>query len=318
MDQFYKDILEGLKSTPKYLPSKYLYDKNGDELFEKIMACDEYYLTNCEMEIFTHQHQALADIILTKNPTWEVVGFGPGNAVKAKFLIAELLRRKAIGTYYPIDISENIIHLLKETLSQDYPDLPVYGLNGDYLKMLEKVNTISRKPKLILFLGANIGNFKFDQTQAFCNKLAALLSKGDLVLIGFDLKKNPAKILAAYNDASGYTRQFNLNLLHRINTELGADFKLHQFEHYAMYDPDTGVCKSYLVSLSNQTVSLGNTQFIHFAENETIFMEVSQKFTLSELDEIAWKGGFTPVANFFDSQKYFVDALWEYTGSKNS
>jgi dimethylhistidine N-methyltransferase len=311
MNQFYKDILEGLQSSPKYLPSKYFYDKKGDELFQQIMACEEYYLTNCEMEIFTQQNKKMADVILEKNSNWDVIEFGPGDAVKSKYLLEELINRNGIATYFPIDISENIIHFLNESLSKLFPSLSIYGLNGDYLEMLPKANEISSKPKLILFLGANIGNFKFHQTQAFCAQLASQLSAGDLVMIGFDLKKNPAKILAAYNDSSGYTRQFNLNLLHRMNTELDANFNINQFEHYAMYDPDTGACKSYLVSLKDQTISFGDTEFIHFLENETIFMEVSQKFALNELDEIAFKSGFTPKAHFFDSQKYFVDVVWE-------
>ena len=129
-------------------------------------------------------------------------------------------------------------------------------------------------------------------------------------MIGFDLKKNPKKILAAYNDKEGLTTEFNLNLLKRMNRELNADFKLYSFEHYATYDPDSGACKSFLVSLQSQNICVGGT-LIPFEKDETVFMEISQKYSVLQIDEIAVQCGFTPVAHFFDEKRYFVDVLWE-------
>ena len=309
MNQFLKDVLKGLQASPKYLNSKYFYDKKGDELFQKIMASDEYYLTNSEMDIFLRQSKEIADSILLEEDTFDVIEFGPGDAVKSMHLVKELLKRKAIAVYFPIDISENIIGLLNQKLSKQLPDLKVHGLHGEYLHMLAQTNKLSKNKKLVLFLGANIGNFKFQEMPGFCKELNGMLSKGDLILIGFDLKKNPKKILAAYNDKEGLTSEFNLNLLTRINKELIADFNVNSFEHYATYDPDSGACKSFLVSLMTQNIYIDGTP-IHFEKNETIFMEISQKYSVAQIDEIALQCGFTPVAYFFDKEKYFVDVLW--------
>lgn len=310
MNQFLKDVLKGLQASPKYLNSKYFYDKKGDELFQKIMASDEYYLTNSEMDIFLRQSKEIADSILLEEDTFDVIEFGPGDAVKSMHLVKELLKRKAIAVYFPIDISENIIGLLNQKLSKQLPDLKVHGLHGEYLHMLAQTNKLSKNKKLVLFLGANIGNFKFQEMPGFCKELNGMLSKGDLILIGFDLKKNPKKILAAYNDKEGLTSEFNLNLLTRINKELSADFNVNSFEHYATYDPDSGACKSFLVSLMTQNIYIDGTP-IHFEKNETIFMEISQKYSIDQIDEIALQCGFTPVAYFFDKEKYFVDVLWK-------
>ena len=311
MIYFLQDVLKGLQSSPKYLNSKYFYDKKGDELFQKIMTSEEYYLTNCEMEIFSKQTAKIANSILTETEELDVIEFGPGDAIKSTYLLNELSKRNAIRTYFPIDISANIIDLLNKSLPDEIPGLNIHGLNGEYFEMLSQANQISRKRKLILFLGANIGNFKFDEMPVFCKKLHNLLSGADLVLIGFDLKKNPKKILAAYNDESGFTREFNLNLLKRINKELNANFDLKNFEHYATYDPDDGACKSYLVSMIKQQVCIGENTLISFEKDETIFMEISHKYSVGQIDEIASQCGFTPVTYFYDSNKYFVDVVWK-------
>ncbi len=315
MDNFLKDVLKGLLSSPKYLDSKYFYDKKGDELFQKIMASDEYYLTNCEMEIFTKQTAAIADAAADGQQPLDVIEFGAGDATKSSHLLKELLKRKAIGTYFPIDISDNIIQLLNKTLPPMLPGLNIHGLNGEYFSMLSKANEISNNKKLVLFLGANIGNFKFNEMPPFCSRLRNELSEDDLVLIGFDLKKHPRKIRNAYDDAQGFTRQFNLNLLTRINRELNANFDNEKFDHYASYDPDNGACKSYLVSLAKQDVCIDKNNLIHFEKDETIFMEISQKYSIEVIDRTALESGFTPVAYFFDSNEYFTDVVWQVSGS---
>ena len=309
MSNFLQDVLKGLQSSPKYLESKYFYDKKGDELFQKIMASDEYYLTNCEMEIFSEQKAKIADAVAEGDDKLDVIEFGAGDATKSIHLLKELCERGIIANYFPIDISENIIGMLKQNIPNEIPGLKIHGLHGEYFDMLAEANRISKRKKLVLFLGANIGNFKFDAMPEYCKKLRSLLSDGDMVLIGFDLKKDPKKILAAYNDSEGITNQFNLNLLRRINSELNAGFNLNNFEHYAMYDPDSGACKSYLVSIKEQNVCIDGTA-VNFEKDETIFMEISQKYSVAQIDEIAVQCGFTPVAHFFDSKKYFVDVIW--------
>jgi L-histidine N-alpha-methyltransferase len=311
MKQFLSDVLKGLQSTPKYLDSKYFYDKKGDELFQEIMASDEYYLTNSEMEIFSDQTAEIADAVLKNGEKLEVIEFGAGDATKSTFLLKELVGRKAMDTFFPIDISDNIIRLLAETIPVSIPGINIHGLNGEYFDMLSRAATLTKNKKLVLFLGANIGNFRHDATPAFCKKLRSLLSKDDVVIIGFDLKKNPKKILAGYNDSSGFTREFNLNLLRRINRELNANFDLKNFEHYATYDPDSGACKSYLVSLKKQQVCMAKNCEINFEMNETIFMEISQKYSTDQIETLALECGFTPTASFFDSNRYFVDVVWK-------
>ena len=308
MNNFLTDVLKGLTSSPKYLESKYFYDKTGDELFQKIMASNDYYLTNCEMEIFSEQKGKIADAVSEGDEKLDVIEFGAGDATKSIYLLKELCERKMLANYFPIDISENIIGMLNENIPNEIPGLNIHGLHGEYFDMLAEASRISKRKKLVLFLGANIGNFKFDAMPLFCKKLRSLLSDGDMVLIGFDLKKDPKKILAAYNDSEGITNQFNLNLLQRINSELNADFNLNNFEHYAMYDPDSGACKSYLVSKKEQNVCIDGTA-IHFKKDETIFMEISQKYSVAQIDTIAVQCGFTPVAHFFDTKKYFLDVI---------
>ena len=310
MNQFLTDVLKGLSTSPKYLESKYFYDKKGDELFQKIMASDEYYLTNCEMEILKEQKDKIADAVFKDEDKLDVIEFGAGDATKSIYLLKEFCKRGIIANYFPIDISENIIGMLKENIPNEIPGLNIQGLHGEYFDMLAEANRISKRKKLVLFLGANIGNFKFDAMPAFCQKLRSLLSEGDMVLIGFDLKKDPKKILAAYNDSEGITSQFNLNLLRRINRELNANFDLNQFEHYATYNPDSGACKSFLISLKEQNVCIDETT-INFKKEETIFMEISQKYSVAQIDEIAVQCGFTPAAHFFDSKEYFVDVVWK-------
>ncbi|MDQ6902711.1 MAG: L-histidine N(alpha)-methyltransferase [Bacteroidota bacterium] len=310
MKQFLQDVLAGLRSTPKYLQSKYFYDKRGDELFQDIMNCDEYYLTNCELEIFSEQTEALADIITRQHKNFDVVELGAGDAVKSVYLLKELVNKKAISTYFPVDISNHIIDLLHEKLPAQVPHLNIHGLNGEYLEMLKSAKKISDKIKLVLFLGSNIGNIPLEEVIDFCTNFRSHLSEGDMVLIGMDLKKNPKQVLAAYNDKNGYTKEFNLNLLHRINRELGGDFDVASFEHYATYDPMSGACKSYLVSLKDQEVHICKNDPISFEKDEPVFMEISQKYTVEQADEIAAKTGFIPVGHFYDKNKWFVDVIW--------
>jgi dimethylhistidine N-methyltransferase len=274
------------------------------------MHCDEYYLTNCELEIFSTQTSEIANIIISQHHNFDVVELGPGDALKSMYLLKELVNKKAIATYFPVDISNNIINLLHKKLPEQLPQLNIHGLNGEYLTMLTAAKQISDKIKLVLFLGSNIGNISMKDVHHFCRELRSQLSEGDMVLIGIDLIKNPKKILAAYNDSKGFTRKFNLNLLKRINDELSADFNVEAFEHYATYDPYSQACKSYLVSLMDQQVVIGNNAVIKLLKDETVCMEISQKYTIEQTDEIASHSGFEPVAHFFDKNKWFTDVIW--------
>jgi L-histidine N-alpha-methyltransferase len=174
------------------------------------------------------------------------------------------------------------------------------------------LKSTSARNKVVLFLGSSIGNIPVEEAAAFFTALKAHLLPGDLVLTGFDLRKDPALILAAYNDRGGITKRFNLNLLQRINTTFNADFDLAKFEHAPVYNEETGACKSFLKSLADQQVHIGDAGIVHFTEGEQIFMEISQKYTVQQTDDIAASAGFTVVQHFYDSRKWFLDALWQY------
>jgi uncharacterized SAM-dependent methyltransferase len=169
---------------------------------------------------------------------------------------------------------------------------------------------------VVLFLGSNIGNFPLDETSSFFKKLSDSLRYNDMLLVGFDLKKDPEIILQAYNNSAGITRRFNLNLLHRINRELGADFDVSQFAHRPVYNEVTGACESYLVSLKAQEVKFADSGIVLFEAAEKIFMEVSQKYTLEQINGFVSPDLFMSVADFFDTKQWFVDKLWQYKGGK--
>jgi len=306
---FYADVINGLRAEHKYLSSKYFYDENGDKLFQQIMACPEYYPTRCEMEIMQHQSGKMARFFMEDSADFDLVELGPGDATKSWFLLKQLQKDHARFTYYPIDISSQVIGWLEERLPITLPGIRLHGLNGEYLEKLHQVNTFSSKRKIVLFMGGNIGNMTVQQATQFCRQLHAQLRPGDLLLTGFDLKKHPRTILDAYNDRQGITRDFNLNLLTRINRELGADFDLGKFEHYPVYDPGTGACRSYLISKHAHEVHIGDKK-IHFAENEAIYMEISQKYSMTETESMAAQSGFQPVEVFYDDKNWFADVLW--------
>lgn len=307
---FKSDILEGLKSSPKKLFSKYFYDRTGDKLFQQIMSMPEYYLTNCELDIFKNKTKEIADSIHSDETPFDLIELGAGDAMKSSYLLKYLVDKNVEFTYMPIDISGNIISVLNERLSDEIPDLNIVSLEGDYFDMLEKATSISKRRKVVLFLGGNIGNMDTAESRDFCKELSRKLSKDDIILIGFDLKKNPATILNAYNDAAGITASFNLNLLLRINRELEADFDVMEFEHYQNYDPVTGACRSFLISLAEQDVQIGS-DIIHFNEHEFIDMEISQKFSQQDIIQLAENTGFDIHHEIMDSKQWFVDSVWK-------
>lgn len=312
---FLNDTLAGLQANPKFMHAKYFYDERGDHIFQQIMEMDEYYLTKAEMDIFLNQAGQIASLISEGGTPFDLIEMGAGDATKSVHLLRELVKQNLDFSYLPIDISAHIITELEDKLPKELPGLDVKGLNGDYLEMLQQATTISDRRKVVLFMGANIGNMNVAEAADFLVAMRKLLSPGDLLIIGFDLKKNPRQILAAYNDSMGITSAFNLNLLQRINTELGGNFELENFEHYASYDPESGACKSYLVSLKDQTVHIGNAATINFTKDEYVYMEISQKYALQDIEKLALKSGFQYKHYFFDTNRYFVDAVWSVNGA---
>lgn len=309
-EKFYREVMDGLRNNPKRLPSKYFYDRNGDRLFQRIMAMPEYYLTECEQDIFSNKTSELASTIVLGDEPFDLIELGAGDAMKSSYLLKYLVNNEVDFTYMPIDISGNILWVLDEKLKADIPQLDIVCLEGEYFDMLEKAASLSSRRKVVLFLGSNIGNMELEEAHDFCRELNRKLSSGDILLIGFDLKKNPYTILDAYNDKAGITAAFNLNLLTRVNRELGADFDLGQFQHYQTYDPISGACRSYLISLMDQDVTVGYER-VSFAENEFIYMEVSQKFSPTDIKQLAGKSGFDIIGEIADSKNWFIDTVWQ-------
>ena len=307
-DNFLADILAGLNKSPKTLPSMYFYNAEGSNLFQMIMKLPEYYLTKSEYEILDTQSPQIYEDINPQNE-FEVVEFGAGDGTKTKLLLKEFLKNTTDFTYSPIDISQSALDGLERSFHSLLPNLKINTLNDDYFSTLESLKE-KNTTKLVLFLGSNIGNFKDNTEVDFLKEMRANITDGDYSLIGFDLKKEPSIILGAYNDKTGVTREFNLNLLRRINTDLGANFDIENFSHYPTYNPITGEARSYLISLKQQSVTLGD-QTIKFDYGEPIFMEVSKKYSAQDIEDLASETGFRVVKNYHDCRHFFLDSLWE-------
>lgn len=308
---FARDIRRGLTRSPKKLSSRYFYDERGDRLFQAIMDMPEYYLTNCEYEILTTYRAEICQPLLQRQP-FEIIELGAGDGIKTRILLRHLLENGANFSYRPIDISQNALDGLEKALHTEMPQLSVQPLQGEYFQVLSNLKENDHLPKIVLFLGANIGNLDRLQARDFLRQLHDALNPGDYLLIGFDLKKDPAVILNAYNDAAGITAEFNLNLLRRINRELQADFDLSAFKHWESYNPATGETKSYIVSTQAQTVYIGALKLeISFEAWEAIDVELSLKYSRSEIEALAREAGFEQLATFGDARDYFVDTLWQ-------
>lgn len=309
---FARDVQAGLSRKPKKLYSKYFYDQRGDELFQNIMRMPEYYLTGSEHSIFSARGADILEAI--GREAFELIELGAGDGYKTKVLLSCFLQQGVAFEYRPVDISQNVLNHLQNDLREEWPQLPVRPLNGDYFKVLGQLKDEESKRKVVLFLGANIGNYTRQEAQSFLSELRDQLTPGDLLLIGFDLKKDPAIILRAYNDPAGVTAAFNLNLLARINRELSADFDLDKFRHWEAYDPTTGAARSYLVSEQAQVVEIkALQQSFSFEAWEAIDVELSLKYSPREIEELATAAGFALKEHFYDERRYFVDSLWSVT-----
>ena len=310
LDQaFVTDVLVGLSQTPKRLSSRYFYDDRGSRLFQKIMNLPEYYLTACEFEILESQTDEFSSL-LGEEP-FNLVELGAGDGRKTSILLEHFLKKDFAFQYIPIDISEAAMQTLSRHLNNNFPELTSKGIVAEYFDGLKWLNHMSSERNLVLFLGSNLGNFDKAHARAFLHNLWNALDDGDLAVIGFDLKKDIDIMLKAYNDSEGVTAEFNLNLLHRINRELGGDFDLSKFQFHSSYDVFTGAMESYLVSKEKQTVFIKEiSQSFSFEAWEPIHTEYSYKYLESDIRELAAETGFKIQKQLYDSKKYFVDSIW--------
>ena len=309
--KFAIDTMYGLSQNPKTISSMYFYDEEGDKIFQEIMNMPEYYLTNCEYEILSQQRKEICDAIHAFDEPINIIEFGAGDGYKTKLLLNYLLKNEAQFTYYPVDISNYILSELETRLRSEMPDLEVKPMNMEYFEALTALSKINDRRNIILFLGSNIGNFRYKEAENFIGRINSCSNPGDMILVGVDLRKDPDIITRAYDDPHGITSQFNLNLLKRMNYELGADFVLDNFSHYAFYEPIDGEMLSYLVSKKDQFVHFESLDWqAEFKRNEFIQTEVSKKYSISELEMMAESQNFGVKQHFFDQKNYFVDTLW--------
>lgn len=308
-ENFKKDVLDGLSAKPqKKLSSRYFYDAKGDELFVKIMALPEYYLTRAEMDIFQNKTKELISALqIKKEVTYDVIELGAGDGTKTVHLLKELLQQQFQFEYFPVDISLNALQGLKEMLFQTLPELKVKPMHSDYFQSLSQLKHDGNK-KIILFLGSNIGNLTDKEATEFIYRLGANMFSGDALILGVDLIKGKEKVLPAYNDAQGITAKFNLNLLTRINRELGADFNVNEFEHYPVYDEEEGIAKSFIKSKQKQMVTIDGHKF-HFHKDELIHTEVSRKYNDAIIKKILSKTDITWEEKIMDSNELFADYI---------
>ncbi|MFP4023949.1 MAG: L-histidine N(alpha)-methyltransferase [Thiohalospira sp.] len=311
LNTFAQDTLKGLTANEKYLLPKYFYDDNGSRIFQEIMQMPEYYLTGCEFEIFTRHQSEMKDQFVNGNAPFELVELGSGDGLKTKILLKHFVEHQVNFKYVAVDISRQANKNLNNKLKAELPELKTEFKTGDYFKMMNELNNDSNHNKVFLFLGSSIGNFREHERHLFLSQLSDLIKQNDKLLIGFDLKKTKEVILKAYDDPHGHTRAFNLNHLVRINRELNADFDIESFRHVAKYNDQTGETKSYLISVKKQTVYIAALEKkIHFQKDESIYMELSQKFDLESIHHLANKYDFKVEKNFTDNRNYFVDSLW--------
>lgn len=299
LNRFRAEVLNGLRKPQKELPSKFFYDERGSQLFEQISALDEYYPTRTEMAIMEEHIGAIAADL---GPHALLFEYGSGNSAKTRILLSHLRQPAA---YVPIDISREQLLRAARQIAADYPGLEVIPIHADYTTVFDLPEV--RRPvarNVVYFPGSTFGNFDPLPAQQFLERIARICGPNGVLLIGIDLKKDPVVLHRAYNDRQGVTADFNLNLLARINRELGADFRLDRFKHYAFYNPREGRVEMHLVSDRDQTVRLGGT-VIPFARGESIWTESSYKFNVDEFAEMAAAAGFKTEQAWLDRRGWF-------------
>ena len=298
--RFLDDVTEGLSRPLKALAPKYFYDERGARLFEEICETPEYYPTRAETALMTSHAREMARRL---GPRTAVIEFGSGSGSKTRILI-DALRPVA---YVPIDISREQLHDTAAAFASAYPRLAVHAVCADYSRplALPRLDTLGAHRRVVYFPGSTIGNLSVPEAVAFLVHARVLAGPGGAMLVGVDLKKDAARLNAAYNDARGVTAAFNLNLLRRINRELDADFDLGAFRHHAFYHGPRGRIEMHLVSLKGQTVRVGGRAF-RFRGGESIHTENSCKYSVNEFRRIAIGAGFEPAAFWTDRERLFA------------
>jgi len=297
-EHFRTDVLAGLSRTKKRLPSKYFYDAAGSQLFDRITELAEYYPTRTELAIMRQHAGAMAELC---GPQCLLVELGAGSLVKVRLLLDQLDRPTG---YVPVDVSGSHLRASAKELDGDYPGLGVYPVVADFMRPFE-LPPVPAARRMVYFPGSTIGNFDRAEADDLLRRIAQLVGPGGGLLLGLDLQKDPTVLEAAYNDARGVTAAFNLNLLIRINRELDADFEPLKFRHRAFYNSMRSRIEMHLVSITEQSVRVGDTTF-NFRAGESIHTENSYKYELCDLSLRASECGLRTDDVWTDPRSYFA------------
>jgi len=301
--EFRRDVLRGLQAPQKQVPSKYFYDAQGAQLFDKICELEEYYPTRTELSIM---HRSGADMASRLGERCLLAEFGSGSGLKTRYLLEQLTEPAA---YVPIDISRKQLWQTAEALDKRFPDLEVLPVCADFTGPFELPRTsVSVDRTVVYFPGSTIGNFEPTEALRLLERIVETCGRGGALLIGVDLKKDRATLERAYNDSSGVTAAFNLNLLHRMNRELGANFQVDRFHHHAFYNESKGRIEMHLVSEAAQVVEIDDVK-IAFERGESICTEYSHKYAIDEFHALAKSVGLEAEAVWTDDKNWFAVML---------
>ena len=310
--EFARDVRDGLRKTQKELPAQYFYDAVGSALFEVITLLPEYGVTRAEERLlrkYAHEMEWLFASVT------DVVELGSGSGRKTRPILEAVVRRQECVSYCAIDVSAEALAGCRRQL-EGLDGVRVRSLQQSYVEGLRQFTRDRAAGRLlVLFLGSSIGNFQRDETVDFLRRVRACLRPGDALLLGTDLIQPPERLLVAYDDPAGVTAAFNLNLLARINRELGGDFQLRNFRHEARWSQDAARIEMHLVSRTSQIVTIAGAGCeISFAEGETIWTESSHKFDPAEMARLAGWTGFASLAQWTDREWPFAENLWIAAG----
>jgi len=310
---FAADVRRGLTAERKWLPPRWFYDDVGSALFDTICFLPEYYVTRAETEVLAAHAEEIADAF---GPVARLVELGSGSARKTRILLDVLTRRQRELEYVPVDVDAGMLERAGRDLLSDYSSLHVTAIRSDFSLPSVPLGLLARARgrTIVLFLGSTIGNLDPDEAVAMLRDLRASMQSGDALLLGADLRKAASVLEPAYDDALGVTASFNLNLLQRINRELGGRFALDAFAHHAFYDASRGRIEMHLVSRRAQRVRIDALDLeVAFAEGETIHTESSYKHDDATLASLASESGFTVARTWTDARRWFADALFVAT-----
>lgn len=295
-----EDVVAGLSQPQKTLPSKYFYDERGSKLFDDICELDEYYVTRTESALMQENISKIASVV---GPEVLLIEYGSGSSLKTRLLLKHLDRPAG---YVPVDISGNYLSKVGHALQVEFPHIEVMPVTADFTKDFVVPSPGSPEARrVVYFPGSTIGNFQSEDARSLLAQMSYVAGCGGGILIGVDLDKNRSVLHAAYNDSQGVTAEFNLNVLRRINRELGANFDLRNFRHEAIFNAEDSCIEMHLVSTRRQTVNVCNYSF-GFEENESILTEYSHKYTISAFEQMAGEAGLNVKDAWTDANNMFA------------